>query len=147
MYANTGSDPFENLSETFELFQNKLGLSPNGPELELIRRTAELIGTRAARLSACGIAAIAKKKGYESCHVGADGSVFNKYPHFKERGAQALKEILDWPEKTDPKAEDPIEVLAAEDGSGVGAALIAALTLKRVKMGNLSGILHPENYK
>ncbi len=147
MIANEhSSDPFENLSETFELFQNKLGLSPNSAELELIRRTAELIGTRAARLSACGVAAICKKKGYQTCHVGADGSVFNKYPHFKERGAQALKEILDWPDKKDPKAEDPIEILAAEDGSGVGAALIAALTLKRVKEGNVAGILHPENF-
>ncbi|KAK1768448.1 hexokinase-domain-containing protein [Phialemonium atrogriseum] len=139
-------DPFENLSETFDLFQSKLNLSPNGPELELIRRAAELIGTRAARLSACGVAAISKKKGYKSCHVGADGSVFNKYPHFKARGAKALREILDWPVKTDPKEEDPIEILAAEDGSGVGAALIAALTLKRVKEGNLAGILHPENF-
>lgn len=93
------------------------------------------------------MAAIATKKGYKTCHVGADGSVFNKYPHFKARGAQALREILDWPEKTDPTEEDPIEILAAEDGSGVGAALIAALTLKRVQEGNLSGILHPENFK
>jgi hexokinase len=119
----------------------------NRSELEFVRRLSELIGTRAARLSACGVAAICKKKGYESCHVGADGSVFNKYPHFKARGAQALREILDWPEKTNPKDEDPIEVLAAEDGSGVGAALIAALTLKRVQQGNLAGILHPENFK
>lgn len=117
------------------------------PELELIRRTAELIGTRAARLSACGVAAICKKKNYESCHVGADGSVFNKYPHFKERGAKALREILDWPEKTNKKDEDPVEVLTAEDGSGVGAALIAALTLKRINEGNMAGILHPENFK
>lgn len=92
------------------------------------------------------MAAICKKKGYERCHVGADGSVFNKYPHFKQRGAQALREILDWPEKKDEKEEDPIEILAAEDGSGVGAALIAALTLKRVKEGNLAGILHPEHF-
>lgn len=140
------SDPFENLQETFDLFLDKLDLKPNRSELELIRKTAELIGTRAARLSACGVAAIAKKKGYKECHVGADGSVFNKYPHFKKRGAQALHEILDWPQKTNSQAEDPIEILAAEDGSGVGAALIAALTLKRVKQGNLAGILHPENF-
>jgi hexokinase len=140
------SDPFENLSETFDLFMNKLNITPNGPELELIRRTAELIGTRAARLSACGVAAICKKMGYKTCHVGADGSVFNKYPHFKSRLGQGLREILDWPEKKNPKEEDPIEVLAAEDGSGVGAALIAALTLKRVKDGNMCGILHPENF-
>lgn len=129
------------------MFVNKLNITCTAPELELIRRLSELIGTRAARLSACGVAAICKKKGYESCHVGADGSVFNKYPHFKARGAVALQEILDWPEKTNPKEEDPIEILAAEDGSGVGAALIAALTLKRVKNGNMAGILHPENYK
>jgi hexokinase len=141
------SDPYENLSETFELFKTKLGIAPTHAELELIRRTAELIGTRAARLSSCGVAAICTKMGYKSCHVGADGSVFNKYPHFKARGAKALREILDWPDKADPKDEDPIEILPAEDGSGVGAALIAALTLKRVKEGNFHGILHPENFR
>ncbi len=68
--------------------------------------------------------------------MGADGSVFNKYPHFKARGAVALREILDW--KSDEK--DKISIIAAEDGSGVGAALIAALTIKRIKEGNLAGI-------
>ncbi|CRK16929.1 hypothetical protein BN1723_011159 [Verticillium longisporum] len=140
-------DPFENLSETQDLFVAKLNLNLNRAELEFVRRLAELVGTRAARLSACGVAAICKKKNYETCHVGADGSVFNKYPHFKERGALALREILDWPEKKNPTDEDPIEILAAEDGSGVGAALIAALTLKRVQQGNVAGILHPDNFK
>ncbi|ROT36855.1 hexokinase [Sodiomyces alkalinus F11] len=140
-------DPFENLQETYDLFVSKLNIAPSRAELEFVRRLAELIGTRAARLSACGISAICKKKGYDTCHVGADGSVFNKYPHFKARGAQALREILDWPEKKDPTEEDPIEVLAAEDGSGVGAALIAALTIKRVHQGNLAGVLHPENFR
>lgn len=139
-------DPFENLQETFDLFVSKLNITCTRPELELIRRLAELIGTRAARMSACGVAAVCKKKGYKTCHVGADGSVFNKYPHFKARGAQALREILDWPEKTNAKDDDPVEILAAEDGSGVGAALIAALTLTRVKAGNMAGILHPENF-
>lgn len=144
--ADLSRDPFENLNETYELFINKLAIKCTRPELELIRRTAELIGTRAARLSACGVAAICRKKGYESCHVGADGSVFNKYPHFKKRGADALREILDWKPKANAKDEDPIEILPAEDGSGVGAALIAALTLKRVQEGNMAGILHPENF-
>lgn len=143
----TPSDPFENLQETADLFKEKLQLVCTSPELELIRRAAELIGTRAARLSACGVAAICTKKNLQPCHVGADGSVFNKYPHFKARGALALREILDWPAKSSAKEEDPVEILAAEDGSGVGAALIAALTLKRVSKGNIAGILHPENFK
>lgn len=133
-------DPFENLTETGELLHRILGIQANKPELELCRRLAELIGTRAARLSACGVAAICKKKNIQSCHVGADGSVFNKYPHFKARGAAALREILDWPQGQ----PDPVEIRAAEDGSGVGAALIAALTIKRVKAGNLAGIRNTE---
>lgn len=80
--------------------------------------------------------------------MGADGSVFNKYPHFKARGAQALKEILDWEKGRDGKplgrGHDPVEIMPAEDGSGVGAALIAALTLKRVQEGKLMGIRDPE---
>lgn len=72
-----------------------------------------------------------------------------KYPHFKARGAHALKEILDWGEKG-PNGEkrgrgkDPVEILPAEDGSGVGAALIAALTLKRVQEGMHAGIRDPK---
>lgn len=133
-------DPYENLSETRDLFSQKLGIEVNKPELELCRYLAELIGTRAARLSACGVSAICKKKGYETCHVGADGSVFNKYPNFKQRGAKALREILDWPDGT----KDKVEIRPAEDGSGVGAALIAALTLERLKKGNHAGIRNPD---
>lgn len=33
-----------------------------------------------------------------------------------------------------------VQILPAEDGSGVGAALIAALTIKRVKEGNVVGV-------
>ena len=128
-------DPFENLSETQDMFNDKYNLKANKAELELLRRLAELIGTRSARLSACGIAAVCKMKGYNECHVGADGSVFNKYPHFKQRNAQALREILDWKTR-----KDPIVLSSSEDGSGVGAALIAALTVKRIKAGNTAGI-------
>jgi hexokinase len=138
--ADLSRDPYENLHETLALFQGKLNISPQKPELELIRRLAELIGTRAARLTACGIAALCTKQGWKSVHVGADGSVFNKYPHFKKRQAQALKEILDWEDRFGNGRGDPVEVVAAQDGSGVGAALIAALTIRRVAEGNLAGV-------
>jgi len=60
--AEIESDPFENLVETGEMFQQRFKLETTEPELRLIRRLAELIGERAARLSACGVAAIVKKK-------------------------------------------------------------------------------------
>jgi hexokinase len=139
-------DDTEDLSRTAAILHTLLNFTATPEELRFLRRLAELIGTRAARLSHCGVAAVAKKKGYASFHVGADGTVFNKYPHFKARGAQALREILDWPDKASPDEEDPIEVHPSEDGSGVGAALAAALTLKRAKAGLLAGILHPQNF-
>lgn len=60
--ADIESDPFENLIETGDMFMQRFGIQCTEPELRLIRRLAELIGERAARLSACGVAAIVKKK-------------------------------------------------------------------------------------
>lgn len=47
-------------------------------ERQFFRALAKLVGRRAARLSACGIAAIVSKMGYldEGCVVGADGSLY-----------------------------------------------------------------------
>jgi hexokinase len=122
-------DVSEGMDDIASIFNKKLGAKPALYELEVSRYLVEMIGTRAARLYACGIAAICKKKKIDSCHVGVDGSVFNKYSHFRDRAAQALREILDWPEGT----EDKVTLHSSEDGSGVGAALIAALALGRSK--------------
>ncbi|BFZ58312.1 hexokinase [Savitreella phatthalungensis] len=122
------TDPNENLIDTQDIFEKKFGIAATLPELQLIRRLAELIGTRSARLSAAGVAAICKKKGIRKCHVGADGSVYAKYPHFRERGAQALRDIFG-------KDGDEIKILPAEDGSGVGAALISAVVKRMQKEG------------
>ncbi|CDF89726.1 ZYBA0S05-00276g1_1 [Zygosaccharomyces bailii CLIB 213] len=132
-------DPFENLEDTFDLFQKDLGISTTVPERKLIRRLCELIGTRSARLSVCGIAAICQKRGYETAHIAADGSVFNKYPGFKERAAHALNDIYGW--GIDDPAKHPIIIVPAEDGSGAGAAVIAALTMNRLREGKSVGVL------
>lgn len=139
-------DPFENLSETATLFERKFDLYLDRCERLVVRKLVELIGTRAARLSHTGIAAIVRKKGITEGLVGADGSVFNKYPFFEKRGAQALREILgeEWGSR--------IKVVPAVDGSGyvsqslllclanayarsVGAAVIAAMTKARKEKG------------
>jgi hexokinase len=48
------------------MFLQRFKLETTEPELRLIRRLAELIGERAARLSACGVAAIVKKKNIQA---------------------------------------------------------------------------------
>lgn len=111
-------------------------------ERQFFRALAMLIGKRAARLSACGIAAIVSKMGYleEGCSVGADGSLYNvrlslffylgavdgltdkddlqKYPGFADRIHEGLIDIFGEKGKN-------IVTHHAEDGSGVGSAIIA----------------------
>ncbi|KAJ8324435.1 hexokinase [Batrachochytrium dendrobatidis] len=85
----------------------------------LIKHVCEIVGTRAARLSAAGIAAIVTKTNrLNGCIVAIDGSLFGQYPHFGSRMRDALREILGL------NAENII-LEQAHDGSGLGAALIA----------------------
>jgi len=125
------------MSDTRRSFREHLGFEASPEELIFSQRLAEAIAVRGARLCTCGIAAICRKKGIKSGHVAADGSVANKHPTFKKRWAAAMGEVLDWAED---RKEDPITITSAEDGSGVGAAVIAAMTLKRAKEGNMAGI-------
>ena len=120
------SDMTKSLVEMHELFQNKLGIDLDRDELKVCRYLIELVGTRAARLYSCGIAALCRRMKMTHGHVGVDGSVFHHYMHFADRARHALREILDWPHK-----EDCITFHAAEDGSGIGAALVAAMTMEQ----------------
>ncbi|KAI1818413.1 hexokinase-domain-containing protein [Poronia punctata] len=118
----------ESLDSTMSRFRDELGVVPTPEEAELLRQLGEIIAVRSARLCSCGIAAICRMKRISSGHVAADGSVANKHPEFKGRWAEALGEVLDWPES---RKEDPITIISAEDGSGIGAAIITAMTLER----------------
>ncbi|KAJ5557503.1 Hexokinase [Penicillium frequentans] len=119
-------DVSEDLGDMREEFTESLSLSPDLNDLKVCRYLIGLVATRAARLYACGIAAICKKKNMKRCHIGVDGSAFNKYSAFKGRAAQGLRDILDWP----PDELDWIALNPSEDGSGVGAALAAALIIE-----------------
>ncbi|KAJ3108894.1 hexokinase A [Physocladia obscura] len=90
----------------------------------LVKSLCELVGKRSARLSAAGIAAvITKMNKLDGCTVGIDGSLFELYPHYSNRMRDALREILGL-------SAEYIVLEQARDGSGQGAALIAALAEK-----------------
>lgn len=108
-------------------------------ECYFAKEVAETIGTRAARLSICGISAACKKRGYKKCHVAADGAVYLKYPNFPERAAEGLADVFRWGRDL-PYDQHPIQIVKAQDGSGVGAAVIAALSHKRQLQGLSLGL-------
>ncbi|CAH7666155.1 hexokinase [Phakopsora pachyrhizi] len=124
------SDPTEELLTVTGLFSHFFGLDTTISERQFFRRLAQLIGTRSARLSACGIAAIVSKMGYldSGCGVATDGSLYNKYPQFPERLHEALVDIFGEKGRL-------IKTYHAEDGSGVGSAIIAAMTKARIAKG------------
>jgi len=130
-------DQSPGLQNTATSFTAHTGIELNNQERQVCRQLAELIAIRGARLCACGIAAICNKKNIKAGHVAADGSVANKHPKFKRRWADALAEIFDWSED---RIEDPIVLTPAEDGSGIGAAVIVAMTLERMSKGEVVGV-------
>ena len=87
----------------------------------LVKKVCELVGTRSARLSAAGVAAIVTKiNRHDACTVAIDGSLFEHYPHFGNRMRDALRDMLGI-------TAENIVLEQARDGSGQGAAIIAAL--------------------
>ncbi|KAG1769764.1 hexokinase [Suillus occidentalis] len=124
------SDPTDELLMVIGIFTHFFALETTLAERQFFRALAKLIGRRAARLSACGIAAIVSKMGYleEGCSVGADGSLYNKYPGFADRVHEGLQDIFG------DKGRN-IVTHHAEDGSGVGSAIIAAMTKHRKDAG------------
>ncbi|ORY50492.1 hypothetical protein BCR33DRAFT_530678 [Rhizoclosmatium globosum] len=91
----------------------------------LVKTLCELVGKRSARLSAAGIAAVVTKMNkLDGCTVGIDGSLFELYPHYSNRMRDALREILGI-------SAEYVVLEQARDGSGQGAALIAALADKQ----------------
>ncbi|KAF9531097.1 hexokinase [Crepidotus variabilis] len=124
------SDPTDELLMIIGIFSHFFAVETTLAERQFFRALAKLIGKRAARLSACGIASIVSRMGYldEGCSVGADGSLYNKYPKFADRIHEGLVDIF---------GEKGRNIIThhAEDGSGVGSAIIAAMTKVRKASG------------
>ncbi|KAK4479125.1 hypothetical protein RD792_014636 [Penstemon davidsonii] len=88
----------------------------------------DIVASRGARLAAAGIVGILKKLGRDPVKEGEkqqrsvialDGGLFEHYTKFRNCLESALKELLG-------EAADNIVVELSNDGSGIGAALLAA---------------------
>ncbi|KAJ8528260.1 hypothetical protein K7X08_021952 [Anisodus acutangulus] len=94
---------------------------------KIIVELCDIITSRGARLSAAGIVGILKKLGRDTLKdgekqrsvVAVDGALFEHYTEFRNCLEGTIKELLG-------DAVDSIVVEQANDGSGVGAALLAA---------------------
>lgn len=103
------------------------GFQLNRSECEFLIRLSRALVFRSARLAAasfCGILFHCDRDLQERHRIAVDGSLYEKMPGYRAALTEALYEI--YGEKA-----DQIQTLLMKDGSGMGAAVAAALASKR----------------
>ncbi|NWT71685.1 HXK3 protein, partial [Prunella himalayana] len=103
---------------------NELELDATFEDSVLMREVCQTVSLRAAQLCAAGLAAVVEKmrenRGLDqlSVTVGVDGTLYKLHPCFSSNLQKTLKDLA-------PNCN--VSFLLSEDGSGKGAALVAAV--------------------
>lgn len=90
---------------------------------KMVKKICALVSLRGARISAAVMAAVVTKmdQNLSKPHtIAVDGSVYEKHPHFSKNIKDAFRELFG-------KKASCLRLSLAKDGSGKGAAIIAAL--------------------
>lgn len=87
-----------------------------------VRYVCECVSRRAAHLVSAGIATLINKMDEKSVTVGIDGSVYRFHPYFHDLMTEKISELVH------PDIE--FDLMLSEDGSGRGAALVAAVACR-----------------
>ncbi|XP_075571936.1 hexokinase-3 [Pelecanus crispus] len=104
-----------------------LELQANFEDSMLVREVCQTVSLRAAQLCAAGLAAVVEKmrenRGLAqlAVTVGVDGTLYKMHPRFSQHLQQMLQDLA--PNCT-------VTFLRSEDGSGKGAALVAAVACR-----------------
>ncbi|XP_017079619.1 hexokinase type 2 [Drosophila eugracilis] len=85
---------------------------------EALRFICEAVSSRSAKLCACGLVTLINKMNINEVIIGIDGSVYRYHPKYHELLQFHMKKLL--------KPGLKFELVVSEDGSGRGAALVAA---------------------
>ncbi|XP_030376043.1 hexokinase type 2-like [Scaptodrosophila lebanonensis] len=88
-----------------------------------VRYICETISRRSAKLVACGLACLIKRMNNKDLSVGIDGSVYRFHPKYHDLLIEFMQKLLG------PCFN--FELVLSEDGSGRGAALIAAVAAQK----------------
>ncbi|VDM46907.1 unnamed protein product [Toxocara canis] len=91
-------------------------------DCNIVAYVCSLVSTRAAHLCAAGIATLLSRMQKPYVTVGIDGSVYRFHPTFARILDQKIDKLLE------PNLE--YQLMLSEDGSGRGAALVAAITAR-----------------
>jgi len=121
------ADDSPTLHATRKILESTLSFqSTEKVDRQIVKLVVELVGRRAARLSAAAIAGVLEHtEGWkQKAAIGIDGSLFEYYPSFDTDIMDGLVEVFGKTVRTN------VSIGLAQDGSGVGAALCALLAAK-----------------
>ncbi|ONM28989.1 hexokinase1 [Zea mays] len=120
-------DETSDLKIVAENFEENLEITGTSLEArKLVVEICDIVATRAARLAAAGLAGILMKIGRDHSVedqrsvIAIDGGLFEHYTKFRRCLETTLGELLG------DEASKAVAIKHADDGSGIGAALIAA---------------------
>lgn len=85
----------------------------------IVRFICECVSTRSIYLVSAAIAVLLLKIGDDDVTIGVDGSLYRYHPHFHSKMTKKIAELT-------PKSYS-FELMLSEDGSGRGAAVVAAV--------------------
>lgn len=102
----------------------ELGLShATEADMAAVRHVCECVSRRAAHLVSAGLAVLLNKMDEPRVTVGIDGSVYRFHPHFHALMCEKIAQII--------RPGLQFDLMLSEDGSGRGAALIAAVACRQ----------------
>ncbi|XP_062559774.1 hexokinase type 2 isoform X2 [Armigeres subalbatus] len=90
-----------------------------------VRYICECVSSRAAHLVSAGIAGLINKMDEKSVTVGVDGSVYRFHPKFHDLMKAKIRQFV--------KPDISFDLMLSEDGSGRGAALVAAVACREAQ--------------
>lgn len=104
------------------LMKKEFSMAVSEADCAVMKRVCTAVSSRAARLAAAGIVSLVKKiNKLDGCSVAVDGSLYKKHPFFATRMKEAMDELA---------PGNKIVMKLSEDGSGKGAAIVAAVACR-----------------
>ncbi|XP_050420858.1 hexokinase type 2 isoform X2 [Adelges cooleyi] len=111
-----------NYKETLKVL-NEMGISdPSLVDCANVRYICECVSRRSAHLVSAGLAVLLNKMNEKSVTIGVDGSVYRFHPYFHKLMVEKTKQLAN--------PDIKFDMMLSEDGSGRGAALVAAVAVR-----------------
>ncbi|XP_050057486.1 hexokinase type 2 isoform X3 [Aphis gossypii] len=111
-----------NYRETLKVL-SEMGINdPSLVDCANVRYICECVSRRSAHLVSAGLAALLNKMDEKTVTIGVDGSVYRFHPYFHKLMVEKTKQLI--------KSDIKFDLMLSEDGSGRGAALVAAVAVR-----------------